>query len=108
MICIGIPTLRPLYLKTRGINTTNGSHTGELPQFMIVKNKFDGPYTGSPGTPSTMASKITKPSSVYTGSPRNSPRLVIPEPHRDIGVINVVKEVRIEKEDANWPLLNQF
>src|SRR3569833_899053 len=52
MICLGIPTLRPLYLKRRGIPVEYGHqeerHASELPQFTKNKQKpKQGPQTKS-------------------------------------------------------------
>lgn len=46
LVCIGIPTLRPLYLKTRGINTidsqarsNNNTNNAILPQFVMARKE---------------------------------------------------------------------
>ncbi|KAH8592127.1 hypothetical protein B0O99DRAFT_462623, partial [Bisporella sp. PMI_857] len=42
IVCVGIPTLRPLYLRTRGLPTSsfsNRRNSNSLPQFTMIKNK---------------------------------------------------------------------
>ncbi len=58
MVCLGIPTLRPLYLKQRGLSIGYGdrAHTHHsdpgLPQFTMCDQK---PAPSAPGTPQTSA-----------------------------------------------------
>lgn len=110
MICIGIPTLRPLYLKARGINAIESqrrSNTGVLPQFTMVRNgrmKTPVPVSqGSPKPPSTTASVVSVPESAYLADRKTS--LSPSEDIREMGGIHVMREVRVQRKEADWPLL---
>jgi len=87
MICVGIPTLRPLYLKTRGITSTHDrSNTSELPRFTMLKDNQPSVnssmrHDSMKTSPSTMESgrqgetwreksALARPENVYTRSPK--------------------------------------
>ncbi|ETS77933.1 hypothetical protein PFICI_09995 [Pestalotiopsis fici W106-1] len=115
MICIGIPTLRPLYLKARGMASAYGRHgqsqTSELPRFVMYEHKVPR----SPGTPripssplhSRSDSGLSKPASTYTkASSRNSANELSPIEEDGNRVTWVENEVRVQRENPNWPLTN--
>ncbi|KAI1859144.1 hypothetical protein JX265_010621 [Neoarthrinium moseri] len=111
MVCIGIPTLRPLYLKSRGITSTYGrqghSQASELPQFTMVEKKNTSSPNGSPQMPhhSRTESGPIKPSSVYTRvSSRDSRDGILEAERGEIGVIWVKSEVQVQQDHRNWPL----
>jgi len=110
MICVGIPTLRPLYLRTRGLNSTHDnqgrSNTSELPRFRVLKDEKPGQATVQyppPSPPSSMESGLSKPANAFTRPPRDSSEKMV-GPGRRGGVIYVQNEVQIHDEDAEWPL----
>jgi len=125
VICIGIPTLRPLYLRTRGMSigyaNRSQSRASELPQFTMCDAKpVVDPYvrdsassqaplrgdlesTGSPARPPTALTKETRDAGDSIDGIVN----MYDQPAQsNSGVIWVKNEVqvRIEREDANWPL----
>ena len=119
MICVGIPTLRPLYLKSRGLPTTHSqqsrshSRSNELPQFTMIKEK---PIISSPiqspsvASPSQLEAGLAMPEKVYMkrtsmdGSSMSSDAMAGPE-RKETGVrIWVKNEIRIREDDAEWPL----
>jgi hypothetical protein len=114
LICIGIPTLRPLYLKTRGITSAYGrqgqSQASELPRFTMVDRKLPISSPIPVGSPlhslhSRTDSGPVKPASVYTRvSSRGSVEDVAEAEQRDLGVIWVKNEVQVQRHEANWPL----
>ena len=118
MICVGVPTLRPLYLKSRGLPNTHSqqsrSHNNELPQFTMMKEK---PSISSPiqspsvASPSQMEAGLAMPGKAYLkktsmdGSSMSSDAMAGPERKGEGGVrIWVKNEIRIQEDDAEWPL----
>lgn len=93
MICVGIPTLRPLYLRTRGKTGAYASHAGsnssELPQFTMFRNKpAEGPAMhDSPISPSKMEAGLTKPANVYIRVQRGSSEALVASKHQEGGYI---------------------
>ncbi|KAI0174502.1 hypothetical protein BJ166DRAFT_493020 [Pestalotiopsis sp. NC0098] len=113
MICIGIPTLRPLYLKARGITSSYGrngqSQTSEMPSFKMCEPKLGhspGPRIASAASHARTDSTLTAPASTYTkASSRNSiDELSTIEEGGGNRIIWVANEVRVPREDMNWPL----
>lgn len=128
MICVGVPTLRPLYLRARGKQGTYGSHgrsaNGDnLPQFTMLRDKPTilppKPNTGSDSTsstPSRLEAGLAKPADIYT-RPQTAPQVYnrdfYPEEKTGVntgnrgGVIWVKNEIRIREDSAEWPLTNK-
>ncbi|KAF3026567.1 hypothetical protein E8E14_014090 [Neopestalotiopsis sp. 37M] len=113
MICIGIPTLRPLYLKARDITSAYGRHghsrTSELPRFAIYEPKTPqlprSPRTTLSPSHSRSDSVMSKPASTYTkASSRNSANELGVIQENGNRVIWVENEVRVQRENLNWPL----
>jgi len=71
MICVGVPTLRPLYLRARGKGGSGyGSHGrsnhSDLPQFTMLKDKpVMSPSTPEP-TFESLEAALKKPADIYT------------------------------------------
>ncbi|KAI0133451.1 hypothetical protein BJ170DRAFT_163269 [Xylariales sp. AK1849] len=110
MACIGIPTLRPLYLKTRGMSSAYGrrgqSQPSELPQFTMIEKKTR-PSTAPAGASlhSRTDSGPIKPASVYTRVSSRDSREDIPDAERGgTGVIWVKNEIQVQRGHADWPL----
>lgn len=103
MICVGIPTLRPLYLKARGITSVHDrSHnTSELPRFTMLKEQPEkGPAAQTlPSPPSSMESGLAKPADVYLPDRRGPEDVIRPVGQRG-GVIWVQSEIRISDDEA--------
>ncbi|KAK6080874.1 hypothetical protein SCUP234_04972 [Seiridium cupressi] len=114
MVCMGIPTLRPLYLKTRGVSSAYAqkeqSQTSELPRFTMCKAKMKRPPTPPQAhfsPPPRTDSIPMKPASVFTRvSSRDSREELFDSERSDVGVIWVRNEVQIQRDDTNWPLKN--
>jgi hypothetical protein len=111
MVCIGIPTLRPLYLKSRGVSSTYGRHghsaASQLPQFTMCEPVATEPALSTRGVlHSRTDSSPTKPSSVYSPtSSRDGRERFSDVEHGEIGVIWVKNEVHAPHEEyGNWPL----
>jgi len=120
VICIGIPTLRPLYLRTRGMSigyaNRSRSQASELPQFTMCDAKpIVDPYVRD----SASSQAPLKGDVESTGSPARPPTAHTREAGDSIdGIVNLYDQapnsgviwvknevqVRIEREDANWPL----
>lgn len=126
MICIGVPTLRPLYLRTRGFASSLGygrsvrSHNSQLPQFDMVEPKSVG---GSTVRDSGQAF-MSPPSSRAGLNPAPPPRAhtrtssrgtwdleeqkgpsYLDESERRQGVIWIQNDVSVERDYAqDWPL----
>jgi hypothetical protein len=71
MVCVGIPTLRPLYLKARGITSVHESkgrsNASELPRFTMLKDRPAGAERPL-GVTSWVEADIPKPPNVYVKS----------------------------------------
>ncbi|KAH6647877.1 hypothetical protein BKA67DRAFT_539710 [Truncatella angustata] len=113
LVCTGIPTLRPLYLKSRGISSAYGrqdeKNTNELPRFTMCDSKIDRPPVTCAPNVSPIQSRTdpgpTKPASVYTRiSSRDSKEHMMDAEQGDIGLIWVKNEVQVQRERTNWPL----
>ncbi|KAI2462959.1 hypothetical protein F4781DRAFT_156209 [Annulohypoxylon bovei var. microspora] len=114
MVCIGIPTLRPLYLKTRGFasaysNHGQGSNANELPRFVMYERKASNPPPpprDSGFSHSQADHSMTKPPPAhYTKSRSDSVDDIISEyENQHVGVIWVKNEVRVQEDVAEWPL----
>ena len=112
MVCIGIPTLRPLYLKTRGIGSgyerQGQSQASELPQFTMCEPKTMRQPTPplSVSYPRKLADP-TRPPSAYTRvSSWDSKEDPMESEYGDIGVIWVKNDVRVHRDYGDWPLRN--
>ncbi|KAH8666490.1 hypothetical protein BX600DRAFT_274370 [Xylariales sp. PMI_506] len=116
MVCTGIPTLRPLYLKTRGIRTSYGRHgqsqVAESPRFTMCEPKFTTRPATAPAKISMHSrtdSGPVKPASVYTRvSSRGSVEDVSDAERGDIGVIWVKNEIQVQRDHVSWPLPDGF
>ncbi|KAL7622651.1 hypothetical protein AAE478_008164 [Parahypoxylon ruwenzoriense] len=117
MVCIGIPTLRPLYLRTRGstsvfANQGRSNNTSELPRFVMCDRKslsFLPPPVRGPGFShhSRTDSNISRPPAAYTKAGSDSVDEIISEyQNQHTGVIWVKNEVRVREDVAEWPLRN--
>lgn len=135
MVCVGIPTLRPLYQKARGLDIGYGNPTvdeDELPHFTMMDQKpasSDGdasssrklqtplppPQSPPPAYPrdsgaslSTIESGLVKPSRAYSAArySRGEEDFIRPVEDRDAGGIWVTSQVRIRESVAEWPLRN--
>ncbi|CAJ2504665.1 Uu.00g120590.m01.CDS01 [Anthostomella pinea] len=112
MVCIGVPTLRPLYLKARGLSSTLGSirqsNASELPQFTMCDGKevlCPPPARDSGFSQFRPNSRIAKPPPAYTRARSDSVDDIISEYDGSNGdVIWVKNEVRVENGVAEWPL----
>ncbi|KAI2627667.1 hypothetical protein GGR54DRAFT_426679 [Hypoxylon sp. NC1633] len=105
IVCIGIPSLRPLYLKTRGLANTYRSNqaasnkTSDLPRFVKFDRKSPLPARDSG------FSNVSKPPAAYTKARNDSVDEIISEyENQHAGVIWVRNEVRIQEDVADWPL----
>lgn len=86
MVCIGIPTLRPL---------------SELPRFTGDRKPI------SPALPAHKRtdSNVSRPAAAYTKGRCDSVDEIISEyENQHAGVIWVRNEVRVQEDVANWPL----
>ncbi|KAG9249275.1 hypothetical protein BJ878DRAFT_484602 [Calycina marina] len=126
MICVGIPTLRPLYLKSRGITptipSTSRSRNNELPQFIMVKEKpvVSDPIPLSPNTQPTPSAleaglsrqnqiELKKPERMFSKSSSMGSWTTNGSRDENVGKeegvrIWVQNEVKILEDDAQWPL----
>jgi hypothetical protein len=106
MVCVGIPTLRPLYLKLRGLADTQRHDTGrtgedELPRFEIVDPRTVLSTTSSTVSHSRTESNLLKPKPTYVPTHfSNSDETA----SINSGVIWVKNEVSVREDVANWPL----
>src|SRR3569833_2449708 len=116
MICLGIPTLRPLYLKRRGIPVEYGHqverHASELPQFTMCE---PGPMLGPPAKCESIASSYitsddgpAKPESAHSKHVRghnDSVDEILGLYDNNGCVIWVKNEVKVDwASTMNWPL----
>jgi hypothetical protein len=105
MICIGIPTLRPLYLKMRGITSAYENHgrsrNSELPQFAMVKNKSADTAASHnfEVSASSLELGLAKPSNAYIRVDRNNSEEFKSQEQRDPMVIWVKNEVQVHRDD---------
>ncbi|KAI3321121.1 hypothetical protein HD806DRAFT_504670 [Xylariaceae sp. AK1471] len=116
LVCTGIPTLRPLYIKTRGLANTFGSHNPRrtschLPQFTPRERKIISPLPAFDAKVSQYKNEsiITHPLPAYSSNNicRDSVEELISGYHnRNKGVIWVKNEVRVRESVAEWPLKN--
>ncbi|KAI8961325.1 hypothetical protein F5Y11DRAFT_326639 [Daldinia sp. FL1419] len=112
MVCIGVPTLRPLYLKTKDFVNTYSSHcrsngTGELPRYTTYKRKGHHEYPRARDSGYSQASNLSRPPMAYTDVRSDSIDGILPDNHnQQAGVIWVKNEVRIQEDVAEWPLRN--
>ncbi|KAI1373122.1 hypothetical protein F4677DRAFT_430311 [Hypoxylon crocopeplum] len=116
MVCIGIPTLRPLYLKTRGLTSTyhsnqgRNTNTSELPRFVMYDRKASNlPHQerDSVFSHTRTDSNVSKPPPTCTRARSDSVDEIISEyENQHAGVIWVKNEVRIQEDNADWPLRN--
>lgn len=133
MVCLGVPTLRPLYLKKRGmsIGYADRDHSRaeeQLPQFTMVDHKppivFDlescrdsssaSSHTKVEASGSGDASIPTAPPSVHVREPAGYDSVDeiyslydengCQHPNQNSGVIWVKSEVQVSRNEANWPL----
>ncbi|KAI1451476.1 hypothetical protein F4805DRAFT_95870 [Annulohypoxylon moriforme] len=118
MICLGIPTLRPLYLKTRGFasacsNHGRSSHANEIPRFVMYERKTPNPPPSARDSEFSLSyshrradGNITKPRPArYTKVRNDSVEDIISDyQNQDAGVIWVQNEVYIQEDVAEWPL----
>ncbi|KAI0173081.1 hypothetical protein GGR52DRAFT_541839 [Hypoxylon sp. FL1284] len=115
MVCIGIPTLRPLYLKTRGLtgahqsNRDRGSNTEELPRFTQygkITSPMSSPRSSMPSH-RLIECNVSRPVAAYVEAPRDSVDEILSEyENQHAGVILVRNEFKLQEEAANWPLRN--
>lgn len=116
LVCTGIPTLRPLYIKARGLTSTHGSHNprksgSHLPQYVTreVKAISASPVSDAKVPPYTNRSPVTYPPPSYSSHNirRDSVEELISGYHdRNTGVIWVRSEVHVLETVAEWPLKN--
>ncbi|KAI1408643.1 hypothetical protein F5Y13DRAFT_172012 [Hypoxylon sp. FL1857] len=115
MVCIGIPTLRPLYLKTRGFagtysNQGRSNNASDLPRFVMydLKASKATPLVRHSGFSHVRTdSNISRPTAAYTKARNDSVDDIISEyQNQHVGVIWVKNEVRIQEDVAEWPLRN--
>lgn len=127
MICIGVPTLRPLYLRTRGIVSSLGygrsvrSHNSQLPQFDMVGPKSVGGSTVRDSgqafvSPPDSRAGLRSPAPPARAHTRDSSRGTwdleeqkgppfMDENERRQGVIWIQNDVSVERDYAqDWPL----
>ncbi|OTA99757.1 hypothetical protein M426DRAFT_324885 [Hypoxylon sp. CI-4A] len=108
MVCIGIPTLRPLYLKMRGLATTysrrgRNNSANILPRFT---SKPLPPLHDS-GFSHSQTNSISRPPTAYTTVRSDSVDDIISEyENQHMGRIWVKNEVRIQEDVAEWALRN--
>ncbi|KAI1204202.1 uncharacterized protein F4807DRAFT_448568 [Annulohypoxylon truncatum] len=114
MICLGIPTLRPLYLKTRGFasaysNHGQSSHANEIPRFVMYERKASNPAPSAHDSGISYArtdNNIKTPPPTHQTQTSNDSVEDIISGYQDqhVGVIWVKNEVRIQEDVAEWPL----
>ncbi|KAI1497960.1 hypothetical protein F5X99DRAFT_395229 [Biscogniauxia marginata] len=111
MVCIGVPTLRPLYLKARGLASTYGnqgrSNAGDTPQFTMCDRKAASARTvhDSGFSHSRTDSNVTKPPNTYTRCRSDSVDDIISEyQNHNTDTIWVNNGVRARDDIENWPL----
>ncbi|KAI1341337.1 hypothetical protein F5Y15DRAFT_414451 [Xylariaceae sp. FL0016] len=111
MVCMGIPTLRPLYLKVRGLTPTNSDQTrsnaSELPRFTMLEPKTISPLSGRDSGLShvRLESGTTKPPSTYQRGRRDSVDDIISgysSHHCDAPWSK--NGDRLNRDIENWPL----
>lgn len=108
MVCIGIPTLRPLYMKSRGVTSTYGKHghsrASEFPEFTMCEPERALSTRGV--LHSRTDSGPTKPSSTYSpDSSRDGMERFSDLEHGDTGVIWIRNDIEVTHHvDGNWPL----
>ncbi|KAI2777749.1 hypothetical protein F4815DRAFT_479838 [Daldinia loculata] len=113
MVCIGVPTLRPLYLKTRGFTSAYSNHyrsrnTSELPRYTTYKRKTLNKSCRVRDSGYSQASDLSRPPVAYTKVRSDSMDDMLSDKHNSqrAGVIWVKNEVRIQEDVAEWPLRN--
>ncbi|KAI0601176.1 hypothetical protein F4775DRAFT_543060 [Biscogniauxia sp. FL1348] len=119
MVCIGVPTLRPLYLKARGVASAYGHHarseaSDAPPQFTMCDRKAPigpGPpaQVDSGFSHSRTDSNVTKPpDTYYARGVRDSVDDIISEYHsrNTDNTVWVGSRVRVRDDVENWPLRN--
>ncbi|KAF3064266.1 hypothetical protein GL218_00964 [Daldinia childiae] len=112
MVCIGVPTLRPLYLKTRGFTSSYSNHcqsrnTNELPRYTTCKRKPLNKSCQVRDSGYSQASDLSRPPAAYTKVRSDSMDDMLSDKHSQrAGVIWVKNEVRIQEDVAEWPLRN--
>ncbi|KAI4865713.1 hypothetical protein F4820DRAFT_447782 [Hypoxylon rubiginosum] len=115
MVCIGIPTLRPLYLKTRGLagayhsNQRHGENSSELPRFIrhLKADSRPPPTHDSAFSHRRTDSNVSRPPAAYVKTRSDSVDEIISEyENQHAGVIWVRNEVRVQEDVADWPLRN--
>lgn len=122
MVCIGVPTLRPLYLKTKGLasaahnstrsrnNNNNNKNNKELPRYVMYDRKAITPppvVRDSGFSHTRTSSNISKPPTVYARSRNDSVEDIISGYQNEhAGVIWVKNEFRMDEQVVDWPLRN--
>ncbi|KAI1775928.1 hypothetical protein F4818DRAFT_415439 [Hypoxylon cercidicola] len=113
MVCIGIPTLRPLYLKARGLagaynlNRGRGNNTSKLPRFSHDQKatSLSPPTRDFTFSHRRAGSSISRPAAAYIKTRCDSVDEIISEyENQHAGVIWVRNEVRVQEDIADWPL----
>ncbi|KAI8628380.1 hypothetical protein F5Y19DRAFT_437393 [Xylariaceae sp. FL1651] len=116
LVCTGIPTLRPLYIKFRGLANTYENHSwkrnsGHLPRFAMCERKGISPSPTRDLVVSHLKRdhSITQPLPTYVNKNirRDSVEELISGYHdRNRAVIWVKNEIRVRESVAEWPLKN--
>lgn len=127
MVCLGVPTLRPLYLKQRGLSIgyadRDHSRPDEaLPRFTMIDQKptaFEPSGRDSSSSHTKVeasGSTVARPPSAHLREPtcydsvdeifslydQNQNQ----HQSQNSGIIWVKSEVQVSRGDANWPLKN--
>ncbi|KAI1388107.1 uncharacterized protein F4822DRAFT_408610 [Hypoxylon trugodes] len=114
MVCVGIPTLRPLYLKTRefanAYSNQTRSNASHLPRYTTYKRQSarpPRPLRDSGFSHARTDSNISRPPVAHPKARDDSLDEILSEYHNQhAGVIWVKNEVRIQEDVAEWPLRN--
>ncbi|KAI1076882.1 hypothetical protein F5B20DRAFT_554146 [Whalleya microplaca] len=116
MVCIGIPTLRPLYLKARGLGGAYSNYAdqdrstaSELPRFAMCNHKSPSStrIRDSKFSHSGKDSSISRPAVAYAKARCDSVDDIISDYEgENNGVIWVKNEVQVEAHTVDWPLRN--
>ncbi|KAI1446006.1 hypothetical protein F5Y02DRAFT_87288 [Annulohypoxylon stygium] len=115
MICLGIPTLRPLYLKTKGFasaysNNCQNSRADEIPRFSTYESRASNPRPSAHESDFSYTredSKVKKPPPTHewVATRKDSVEdIILDYQNQHVGVIWVKNEVRVQEDVAEWPL----
>ncbi|KAI1088973.1 hypothetical protein F5B19DRAFT_495814 [Rostrohypoxylon terebratum] len=115
MVCLGVPTLRPLYLKTRGFAHGYSNHCQDgrangMPRFVTYESRASNPrsWAREPDFPYTRKdgrAKKPPPAHEWIRARKDSVENIFSDyQNQHAGVIWVKNEVHVQEDVAEWPL----